>query len=292
VWASSDDTGPANIITAESTCATWTPIGLAWLENSLVEGWAGTHPGQRNPLTVPGNRWTPAERTAMQATANASRLAAVKTASLVRTTQRRVMREYYEQFIAYARGFAAVIGDAYVPTNSLGATAESAFNALVSICTTADSGIAKERSALVTAPSAPKQTAPPQDPTNPQRFLSTSDLGVCGDLLSVFKAHNTNQTVVDWDHSDHGVPADLWSPQQRALNDAVTPLLLNLADDVERTVQRSSNPVLQDFGVVSAQYLRAYVKGLPTYTRRDAELEGASRYTRLLITDACRAAGT
>jgi hypothetical protein len=111
-------------------------------------------------------------------------------------------------------------------------------------------------------------------------------------LLSVFKAYNKSQTVVDWNNADHGAPAELWNPQQRALNDAVTPLLLNLADDVERIVQRSSNPVLQDFGIFSAQYLRAYVKGLPTYTRRDAELEGASRYTRLVITDGCRAAGT
>jgi hypothetical protein len=118
VWASGNDTGPAIIITGEPTCPTWTPIGNAWLDNSLVEGWDATHPGQRNPLTAPGNTWTPAERTAMQATANASRIAAVKTAALARTTPHRVMREYYEQFIAYARGFADVLGDAYVPTTA------------------------------------------------------------------------------------------------------------------------------------------------------------------------------
>ena len=287
VWASDNDTGPVTIINDEPTCPRWTPIGQA-LVDSPVERWVVTHPGQPNPLTAPGDTWKPEERKAVQATANAYRVAAVKTAALARTTPHRVVREFYEQFIAYARAFADILGDRYTPTNGAGATAESAYNALISLCSTVDTGAARARSTLVTAAAAPKQTARPQDPTNPKRFVTTSDLSICGELISVFKTFNANPTVLDWAKGDHNP----WTPEQRAANDAVAPLMLNLADDIERIAQRSNNPLIQDFAVFAAQYQRGFAKALPTYMSRDGELAGAAGYTRAMLTDACMSAGT
>ncbi|OBF86775.1 hypothetical protein A5791_20435 [Mycobacterium sp. 852002-51163_SCH5372311] len=287
VWASDNDTGPVTLINDEPTCPRWTPIGQA-LVNSPIERWAVTHPGQPNPLTHPGDTWTPDERKAMQDAAHAYRVAAVKTAALARTTPHRVVREFYEQFIAYAHAFADVLGDNYVPTNAAGATAESAYNALISLCSTVDTGAARARSTLVTAPAAPKQTARPQDPMNPKRFATTSDLSICGELISVFKTFKANPTVLDWAKGDHNP----LTPEQRAANDAVAPLMLNLADDTERIAQRSDNPLIQDFAVFTAQYQRGFAKALPTYTSRDGELAGAAGYTREMLVDACMSAGT
>ncbi|OBA84521.1 hypothetical protein A9W99_01260 [Mycobacterium sp. 1164966.3] len=287
VWASADDTGPVTVINDDPTCRRWTPIGLA-LVDSPIERWAVTHPGQPNPLTHPGDTWNPDERTAMQAAANAYRVAAVKTAALARTTPHRVVRELYEQFIAYARAFADILGDRYVPTNAAGATAESAYNALISLCNTVDTGAARARSTLVSAPAAPKQTARPQDPANPKRFVTTSDLPICGELISEFKAFKANPTVLDWAKGGHN-PGN---PEERALNDAVAPLMLNLADDTERIAQRSDNPLVQDFVLFAAQYQRAFAKSLPTYMSRDGELGGAAGYTREMLADACMSAGT
>lgn len=290
-WASANDTGPVTLVTEDPTCRAWTPIGQA-LVSSPIEGWDASHPGQPHPLKTPGNTWTPEQRKVMQATANAYRTAAVKSAALARTTPHRVMREFYEQFIAYARAFADIIGDRFVPTNGTGATAESAYNALISICSTVDTGAAKARSALVAAPPAPKQTAPPQDPANPQRFLTTADLSNCGELISKFKAFKSNPTVLDWAKNGSTLPADLWSPEQRALADTVAALMLRLADDTEQIAGRSNNPVVQDFAIFAAQYQRAFAKALPTYGARDAELDGAAGYTREMLNDACLSAGT
>jgi hypothetical protein len=165
-------------------------------------------------------------------------------------------------------------------------------NALQSICVTVESGAAAARSALVTAPSPPQHLAPPEDPTKPQRFLTTSDIPACGQLVSVLQRFKLDPAVQAWDKSNHAVPASLWNPQQKALNDAVAPLMTNLADDIERIIAPSGNPVMTDFGTFAAQYQRAFVKGLPTYTGRDGEIDGVARYTRFLLTDACHSVGT
>ena len=54
--------------------------------------------------------------------------------------------------------------------------------------------------------------------------------------------------------------------------DALAPLVLGLADDIERTAQRSNDPVIQDFAAFAAQYERALAKSLPTYEYRDSQL--------------------
>ncbi len=287
--ASAGDTGTVGIITEDPTCITWTVVGQTWLASAPVEHWDTTHPGQKNPLLISGSAWTPDESAVMQATAKATRLAAVKTAPLISTTPHRVMRELYEQFVVYARAFADIIGPKYFPPNAaLGGTTESLFNALVSICTTAETGAAKARAALVSAPDAPSNVAAPQDPANLQRFLATGDLAACGDVTSASKKFQDNPTFKDWDKSGGSQS----TPQQKALNDAVAPLMLNLADDIQQAVGRSNNPVMLDFGTLLALYQRVFAKALPTYSTADSELEGAATYLRYTFRDGCAAVGS
>jgi hypothetical protein len=290
--ASSNDTGPVGIITEEPTCSTWEPIGHTWLVTAPTELWDKTHPGQQIPVEIPGGSWTSDQRAAMQATANATRLAATKTTALTRTTPHRVVRELYEQFIVYGRAFADAIENNYLPSqSSLGGTAESAFNALVSLCHTIDNGVAARRASLVGALDAPAHTAPPQDLANPQRFLATADLAACGEFRSISRKYTDNPAVKDWDKSDHLTPADMWTPEQRAVNDAVAPLMINLADDMQRIVARDNNPVMQDLGNLAAQYQRVFAKALPTHTIFDRELNGVAQYARWVLKDACDTIG-
>ena len=41
------------------------------------------------------------------------------------------------------------------------------------------------------------------------------------------------------------------------------------ADKLEALGDRSGNPTMQDFAMLSAQYRRAYVRSLPSYTPAD-----------------------
>lgn len=291
--ASANDTGPAGIITEEPTCQTWEPIGHTWLVTAPTETWDKTHPGQQIPVAIPAASWSAEQRAAMQATANATRLAATKTTALARTTPHRVVRELYEIFVIYGRAFADSIDNNYLPgQGSLGAAAESAFNTLVSLCQTIDNGVAAARAGLVTPLDAPSHPAPPQDLAHPERVLTPSDLTVCGEIRSLSRTYNDNPTFKDWDKSDQLTPANLWSPEQRALNDAVAPLMLNLADDMQRTVARSNNPVMQDLGNLAAQYQRVFAKALPSHAVFDNELDGVGHYSRYVLKDACDAVGS
>jgi serine/threonine protein kinase len=291
--ASSADTGQVGIVTDDPTCTAWMPISQIWLATALIERWDLIHPGQPNPLMVAGNAWTPDQRSVMQATGNATRLAATKTVPLARMTPHRVVRELYEQFVIYGRAFADSIANNYQPMqNALGATTESVLNALISVCHTVNSGAAARRATLADAIDAPAHPAPPQDLTDPKRFVVTSDLTLCGEVTSVSRKYTENPTVKDWVAGDHHLPASAWSPQQKGLSDAVAPLMLNVADDIWRTVQRGSNPVIQDFGALGAQYQRAFAKALPTYTVDDEEINGVAVYARYVLRDACAAVGS
>src|SRR3954454_4063200 len=70
------------------------------------------------------------------------------------------------------------------------------------------------------------------------------------------------------------------TPQEKALNDPVVPLMLKLADDVEQAAGRSHNPVMLDVGTLLALYQRVFAKALPTYSSADSELKGAAAYLR------------
>ena len=60
------------------------------------------------------------------------------------------------------------------------------------------------------------------------------------------------------------------------------------ADELEQLGRRSDNPVLQDFAVLSAQYLRAFVLALPTYTGSDGYVGNASTYLALVVDSGCQ----
>jgi hypothetical protein len=62
------------------------------------------------------------------------------------------------------------------------------------------------------------------------------------------------------------------------------------ADELEQFARRSDNPVLQDFAVLSAQYFRAFVVALPTYTGNDSFVVNTAIYLPLFVDAACQTA--
>ena len=107
--ASANDKGPIRILTEDPTCAAWTPIGDTFAAQAL-KGW-----DDRDP-SIPASAWTPEQRVQHEAIADAMRSAADQTVALVKKTPHRVMRELYEQSIAYWRTYAEQI-PTYVPTD-------------------------------------------------------------------------------------------------------------------------------------------------------------------------------
>lgn len=278
-FASANDTGPVTIITEDPSCAAWAPI-QSTLADSTDKNW-----GSRDP-SIPASGWNSDQRAQYEAVAQAMVSGADQAKPLAKLTPHRVMRQLYEQFIAYTRAFADRV-PTYTPSDdALARTAITAAELILNICEAVKFGSASARAPLVPEVSASDNPAQPQDSANPQRFL-TSPNPTCPDWQKITEKFRTD--TADWEKTDPNIPAGQWSPEQKALNDAVAATMRDSADAVETLGRRSDNPVVEDFAVLAAQYRRAYVAALPTYQRADKYLYKASLYPTGVILEACNA---
>lgn len=279
--ASANDTAPVAVITEDSTCAAWTSINNALASN-------GTGIWNERDRSIPAAQWNPKQRAQFMAAGQSMRGAAAQTVGLVKLTPHRVMRELYEQFIAYARAYAERIPKYTPPDDNFAGTANSAASALGAICTAIGDGAAAARGPLVPPQAAPAQIAPPANPANPQPFL-TKPNPVCTDWKSALDQFGT-QTAA-WQELDPKIPAIMWNQEQKATNYAVAPVMNTFANKLEQLGRRSGNLVLADFAALSAQYRRAFVLGIPTYSPSDNHLANAANYVSTTVLGACAALG-
>jgi hypothetical protein len=278
-FASANDKGPVGIITEDPTCAAWGRINDAVVGEEKRVGWAN------RDQSVPASAWSPDQRSMYDTVGKAMRNAADQTVGLVKLTPHRVMRELYEQFIAYSRVLAEKIPQYTAEDKEWGTAPDTVGSSLVSICAAITAGSASALSPLVPAAAAPTNVASPGDVDDPQPFLTKRD-SVCSEWASALARYD--DATAAWQAVDPALSAAQWTPEQKAINDAVKPVMTARADEVEKLGRRSDNPVLQDFAVLSAQYLRAFVLALPTYTGNDGYVVNASTYVALVIDSGCQ----
>jgi hypothetical protein len=277
--ASANDNGPVAVITEDSSCTAWTSIN-----NALATNGAGIW--NERDRSIPAAQWTPRQKAQYMAAGQSMRGAAAQAVGLVKLTPHRVMRELYEQFIAYARAYAEHIPRYTPPDDTLAGTANSASSALGALCSAIADGAAAARGPLVQPQAAPAQIASPGNPGNPQRFLTNPNI-VCADWTSSLSQFGT-QTAA-WQEINPNVPAILWNQEQKAANYAVGPVMNAFANKLDQLGRRSSNPVLQDFAELSAQYRRAFALAIPTYAPTDNHLANAANYLSTTVLGACSA---
>jgi hypothetical protein len=279
--ASSKDVGPVAVITEDPSCTAWTSIN-----NELAN--SGTGLWNERDRSVPESAWTPKQRAQYIAAAQSMRGAAAQTVGLVKLTPHRVMRELYQQFIAYARAYAERVPKYTPADNTLAGTANSASSALGAICAAITDGSAAARGPLVQPSAPPSDIAPVGNPANPQPFLTSANQA-CGDWKSSLDQFGKN--TADWQKLDPNVPAIYWNREQKAINYAVAPVMNSFANTMEQLGRQSDNAIWQDFANLSAQYRRAFVVSLPTYTPTDNHLANAANYASTIILGACVAVG-
>jgi hypothetical protein len=278
--ASADDKGPVNVIIEDPSCAAWRKVNGTLADSQ--KGWVDRDP------SAPAVDWTPDIRSQHDTVARAMRDAADQSVPLAKLTRHRVMRELYEQFIAYARAYSDAIPTYTSIDNHLASVALSTSGALTYACTAIEWGSAQAWAPLISVPESPAEPAPLIDPSNPRRFLETDD-PICAELRNALDLYIADTTA--WQGIDANIPASEWTTEQRSIVDAVIPVMSRNADDLEELGRKSSNPTLQDFAVFAAQYRRAYVAALPAYTAADSYLSRASNRASATISEACEAVG-
>ncbi|WP_231987847.1 hypothetical protein [Mycobacterium sp. 852002-51152_SCH6134967] len=279
--ASADDTGPANIITEDPTCAAWTPINQTF-GAALKKGW------DKRDVSIPATDWSPELRAQYEGVAEGLRNATDETVRLAKQTPHRVMRELYEQFIAYGRAFRDAVPTYTEKDNHLVAAAITSTNVLVYICSAIRYGSAEARFPLVDEPTQPSEVPQLEDPNHPSKLLTDADR-TCSEWDRVLNAFNAETKA--WQALDPNLAAADWTEEQRTVVASVVPKFEQSADEFERLASQTSNLTLRDLANFAAQYRRAYAEALPTYIVADSYLDLTAYRVSSLIYEACKAVG-
>lgn len=279
--ASANDTGPVAVITEDPSCATTDPVLVA-VQNRSNNGWE-----KRDP-ELPATEWSPEIRGQYEAVGQALRETADQIVASAKLTPHRVMRELYEQFIAYARAYADSI-PSYTPIdNHLAVAAISAADAISRICSAIGFGSAAARGPLVPALPEPSEVTPVRDPADAQRLLSEPN-SICPEWDSAMKQFATNSEP--WRAMSPDIPVTEWSPEQRRVTDEVVAVMKLFNTQLSALGRRSENPTLRDLADLAVQYRQAYLQALPTYTPADKYLASSSIRIASVVASACRALG-
>lgn len=282
-FASANDTGPANIITEDPTCEAWRKISHDMDAVSNAISW------NQQDYSVPGTEWTSEQRAAFEKKGAALADAIKNVASIAKQTPHRVMRELYGQYAAYSQAVINAI-PAYSSTDeNVVAASNKFFGVLNHVCDATYFRAAQQTSPLIAAPPPPSAPQAPDSDGGPvgERFLNNNNSS-CGDWIAMAESFNTESKA--WRDLDPNIPAAKWAPEQRAVVDAVIPVLNKYADDMENLGRQSDNPIWEDFAVLAAQYMRAYVQVAPTYASSYGLLSLASTNLSVAINWACKAA--
>lgn len=283
--ASANDTGPVSVITEDPSCAPWIPVNNIVAGTQKKAGW-----DQRDP-SIPASAWTPEMRSSYNSVADAMRTAADQTVPLAKITPHRVMRELYEQYVAYLRIFVGTVSSYTPANNEVVATATAIGSVITDICNAISYGSAAARGPLVSAADTPRNTAPIGNPNNPQKFIASPD-AQCSDWQRATDELTSSPIFTDWLKIDSNTAASGWSPQDKQANDAVKPVLSRAVDAYEQLAHTNSYPIIVDFGTLAVQYGRAFINGMPTYTPADLNLYLVFLRAPGIITSACKAVGT
>ncbi|MGV9797649.1 hypothetical protein ACWDTP_06275 [Mycobacterium sp. NPDC003449] len=277
--ASANDTGPVAVITEDPSCAAARPIINTWVSKTK-NGWEG------RDSSIPATAWTPEVRNQYEEAGQAMTVAADQMLPLAKLSPHRVMRELYSQFMAYARAYADNIPTYSPPVDHLARVTNGAADSIANICAAIDFGSAAARGPFVTRLAEPTEVAPIGDLAQPQRFL-TGPNPVCMDWDTAVTQF-ADETV-DWRKVNPEISAGEWTPEQKAVNEQVIPIMKRLASQLNVLGDRSESPIFRDFAQLSVQYRRAIAEAVPTYTPADDYLATAAASLSGMVNSACRA---
>lgn len=281
--ASANDTGPVSVITEDPSCAPWGPV-VTTLSNVAKNGW-----DDRDP-SIPATAWTTEQQSQYHAFAQALRSAADQIVPLTKLTTHRIIRELYEQFIAYAHAYADSISTYTAADNQLNLVTTAVTSVVNGICGAISYGSAAARGPLVAAAPAPSHVAQPSDPTNPSRFMPTA-VTQCSDWKSTVAQFNADPAYALWSKGDSNIPASSWTDEDKAQNQAVVPVLNAFADAYDKLAGQSPDAFMADLAVLAAQYGRAFVASIPTYSQADIQLYNVFAKAPSIVKSACAAVG-
>lgn len=278
--ASANDDGPIAVILEDPSCEPWRPI-ISTLAQKERQGW------EARPYEVPASSWTPQQRQMFEDVAEAMREAADQTVALAKLTPHRVMRELYEQSIAYWRAYADSIPTYTERDNDLAGVATSTSGALVSICDSISQGSAAARGPLVAPVDPPRHLSTVGTPDSPQPFMDDSAAEICSEWRRISDEFDRDGSL--WRDADPNIPATEWDAARKRIMFDVVPIMEQLSTDLMEASQKTNNAIVSDFAKFAAQYWKSFAISIPSYNVADSHLSAAAAYLTYAVFNACAA---
>jgi hypothetical protein len=279
---SDGDTGPAAIILGDPTCPAFRTVNTQVYDAIQAAQW-------QTLKDTPSASWTTAQRASVDKMVSALRSAIEQTQALAKQTPHRVMRELYEQHNAYTKMAADRLANYQASDSIVNQVTYDFRSAIDNACAAVDWNSAQARVGQVAPIAGPSAPLAPTNTTDPGRFLTAID-PVCSQVLQ--RQSTFSHDTAAWGNMIFTVPGNQWTPQQSAVEQAAVPVFKTYADDLEKLGRKSSNPLVQDFSAMAAQYYRAYASSIgPDYAgQADNFLVAAAFGFDNTVADGCTAA--
>ncbi|WP_269892445.1 hypothetical protein [Mycobacterium hippophais] len=276
-FASADDTGPVNIITEDPTCAPWGRVSREYSASIESADW------KNRAKDLPATAWTPEQRLVFDSASKSMEKAAGESLRFARDTPSRLMRQLYQQFNAYSSNYITKLSNYQPADEAVVAVANTLVSVLSSVCSAIQYEAASAIASLVEGISPTIDNTVPTD-VPPVMSLKAGD-GECSELGNIVDAYN--QGTADWQRVDPSVPVREWSTENRLIYESAEPIMVEAATRFQAVGMQSDSAVVQDLAFMTAQYIRAYVASLPSYSSADNYLIRVGNFLGGTLEAAC-----
>ncbi|MGE0219931.1 hypothetical protein [Mycolicibacterium sp.] len=229
---------------------------------------------------IPASKWTPDHRAIFLETGEAMTQAADQFESILPKARSILLQELIAQSIVYLRGYVTKI-PTYVDRDGLLSGAAGNFgNAVTYMCSAVP---------ILPAPGASDVVweSTVSDPSTWERLMTAPD-PICDEFLALTERQKT--LLGGWAVTDASIPAEEWTPKQRALNDAVREVLKHNIPEFRRVAEKAKGRIVGDLLATQNAYMQAFADAIPTYVPDDNQLWSVSIALGGGVGAACKAA--
>ncbi len=286
VWKSTSNQGEGG--TAQSEAGLDRTVGVLRERDPVCDDWGPAivelTSREKKWLTlnrdIPAAKWTPEHREIFVSVGEAMTAAADKFEAMLPKTRSVVLQELIAQTIVYMRAYVERIPEYVESDRFINGVAFNFGNAVTKMC---DAGT------LLRVPGGTEKTTRSSvpEPAGLTPFMANGKDPACAKLLEVIDRQNTY--LSGWAATDPMIPAEQWTPDQRALNNAAREVILRDVNVVRALADVAESAIMADLLATRADYMQAFADSIPTYAADDGNLWATVAYIGGGLGAACKA---
>lgn len=267
MWQSGSGDGPGTPVADDGVDRT---VGLLTEKDPVCDDWIKyadeladeTREWDAIDKTISAASWSPEQRDIVERAADAMRSAADQFESILPKANDVVLQELIAQTIVYWRAFVDRVQNYVRGDSMLAGTAGNFGSAATFMCTAVPIILGRDLASEAVPASS-------KTPAKLSAFIRDTEPS-CSELTALMDRQD--RILRGWSDGDPAKRASEWSADERRLNQAAIPVLVEDGKRAVAIAQTSTNPVLADLVQTYVAYMNAFADALPTYEPDDHQL--------------------